>query len=61
MKALNEMINLTNTGVREHFIKGAIHRNWAKSSKEVLFQYRIPKKNSRNEDVFVKWEKPKSS
>ena len=61
MKELNEMINLTNTEVREHFIKGAIHRNWAKSSKEVLFQYRIPKKNSLKEDVFVKWEKPKSS
>ena len=61
MKELNEMINLTNTEVREHFIKGATHRSWAKSSKEVLFQYRIPKKNSRKEDVFVKWEKPKSS
>ncbi|XP_053382190.1 uncharacterized protein LOC128549496 [Mercenaria mercenaria] len=36
-------INLCNKEVREHFIKGATHRSWAISSKEVLFQYRIPK------------------
>ena len=61
METLDKMINLTDKDVREHFIKGAIHKNWAKSSKEVLFQYCIPKKNSRNEDVFVKWEKPTDS
>lgn len=38
METLDKMINLTDKDVREHFIKGAIHRNWAISSKEVLFQ-----------------------
>ena len=52
MKALNKMINLTNTAVRKHFIKGWTHRNWAISSKEVLFQWRIPKKNASGENVF---------
>jgi hypothetical protein len=52
MEALDEMINLTNTAVREHFIKGATHRSWAKSSKEVLFQWHIPKKNASGENVF---------
>jgi hypothetical protein len=61
MKALDEMINLTNTEVREHFLKGATHRNWAKSSQEVLFQWCIPKKNSKGENVFELWKKPKSS
>lgn len=60
MKALDEMINLTNTEVREHFIKGATHRNYAKSSKEVLFQWRIPKKNASGENVFELWTKGES-
>ena len=58
MPAIDEMINLTNTEVREHFIKGATHRNWAKSSQEVLFQWCIPKKNSRGENVFEVWKNP---
>lgn len=37
-----ECINLNNQKVREHFITGATHRNFAKSSREVLFQYTIP-------------------
>lgn len=35
-------VNLNNQKVREHFITGATHRNFAKSSREVLFQYTIP-------------------
>ena len=60
MKELDEMIDLTNTAVRERFLKGAINRNRAKSSQEVLFQWRIPKKNPKGEDVFQLWGKPKS-
>ena len=36
-EAKETMINLTDEGVRENFIKGATHQNWAKSSQEVLF------------------------
>lgn len=36
-------VNLNNQGVREYFIGGAIHRNYARSSREVLFQYTIPR------------------
>lgn len=36
-------VNLNNQEVREHFIGGAIHRNYARSSREVLFQYTIPR------------------
>lgn len=36
-------VNLNNQMVREHFIRGAIHRNYARSSGEVLFQYSIPR------------------
>lgn len=35
-------VNLNCERVREHFIQGAIHRNYARSSREVLFQDHIP-------------------
>ncbi|XP_060607505.1 uncharacterized protein LOC132759705 [Ruditapes philippinarum] len=45
-------INLCDEEVRNHFIKGAIHRNYAKSSREVLFVEQIPKKAIRlKEDI----------
>jgi hypothetical protein len=51
MKALDEMINLTNTDVREHLIKGATHRNSAKSSQEVLFQRRIYQRKTQDDKM----------
>ena len=53
MKELNDLINLTNQEVRTHFVSGATQINRVKSSEEVLFQWRIPKKNASGEDVFV--------
>ncbi|XP_060605083.1 uncharacterized protein LOC132757727 [Ruditapes philippinarum] len=50
-------INLCDEEVRNHFIKGAIHRNFAKSSKEVLFVEKIPKKAIRLKKDISKKEK----
>ena len=38
-----DCVNLNNRQVREHFVRGATARNFAMSSREVLFQYRIPR------------------
>lgn len=45
-------VNLSNQKVREHFIGGATHRNFAQSSREVLFQYTIPS------NMYDIWEDP---
>jgi hypothetical protein len=46
------MINLDNEEVRNHFLTGKPQRNWANGAEEVLFQFKIPKKNSSHENVF---------
>ena len=58
MQELRDLINLTNQEVREHFISGATQINRVKSSQEVLFQWRIPKRNSSGEIVFELWKNP---
>ena len=45
MIELENMINLSNPLVFGRFISGAIQINRVKSSDEILFQWRIPKKN----------------
>lgn len=47
----NGCANLNNEKVREHFIKGATHRNFAKASKEVIFTGHIPKFIMPNHDA----------
>ncbi|XP_060607504.1 uncharacterized protein LOC132759704 [Ruditapes philippinarum] len=54
-------INLCNEEVRNHFIKGAIHKNWAKSSQEVLFVVEIPKFVSLQQPTLVFWLKTDAS
>jgi hypothetical protein len=54
-------INLCNEEVRNHFIKGAIHKNWAKSSQEVLFVEEIPKFVSLQQPTLVFWLKTDAS
>ncbi len=54
----SQIINLTREVVLRHFVSGSTQINRAKSSHEVLFQWRIPKKNSRGEDVFELWQHP---
>lgn len=39
---MNGCVNLNNINIRDHFIQGATARNFARSSRELLFQYRIP-------------------
>ena len=65
MQELKNLINLTNKEVREHFVKGITQINRVKSSQEVLFQWRIPKKNViKKRDgclevtVFELWKNP---
>ena len=69
MQELKDLINLTNNEVQEHFVKGTPQINRVKSSKEVLFQWRIPKKNYIiktdgcrtwfvEENVFELWKNP---
>ena len=69
MQELKDLINLTNNEVQEHFVKGKPQINRVKSSQEVLFQWRIPKKNfikKRDgcrtslveENVFELWKNP---
>lgn len=66
MPELKNLINLTNKKVREHFVKGITQINRVKSSHEVLFQWRIPKKNwvlkahggYVEENVFELWKNP---
>ena len=69
MQELKDLINLTNNEVQEHFVKGKPQINRVKSSKEVLFQWRIPKKNYIiktdgcrtwfvEENVFELWKNP---
>ena len=58
MQELSDLINLTNQEVREHFVSGATQISRVKSSQEVLFQWRIPKRNPREEIVFELWENP---
>lgn len=45
-------VNLNNQQVREHFIGGTTHRNYAQSAREVLFQYTIPR------EMYDIWEYP---
>ena len=69
MPELKNLINLTNEKVREHFVEGSTQINRVKSSHEVLFQWRIPKKNCVlkadwyylrlvEENVFELWKNP---
>ena len=59
MAELENLINLTNEEVRKHFVKGSTQINRVKSSREVLFQWRIPKKNCvLKENVFELWKNP---
>ena len=51
-------IDLTKASEREKYVSGATQINRAKSSQEVLFQDRIPKRNSRGENVFEEWKNP---
>ena len=51
-------IDLTKESEREKYVSGATQINRAKSSQEVLFQDRIPKQNSRGENVFEEWKNP---
>lgn len=48
----NMMINLDNEEVRNHFLSGKPQKDWANGAEEVLFQFKIPKKNSSHENVF---------
>ena len=58
MQELKDLINLTDQDVREHFVSGATQINRVKSSQEVLFQWRIPKKNPSGKIVFELWKNP---
>lgn len=58
MDGSSKSINLTKESEREKHVSGATQINRAKSSQEVLFQHRIPKQNSRGENVFEEWKNP---
>ena len=58
MEGMSKPINLTNESEREKYISGATQINRVKSSQEVLFEGRIPRQNSRGENVFEEWKNP---
>lgn len=58
MEGTSKPIDLTNESERQKHVSGATQINRVKSSQEVLFKDRIPKQNSRGENVFEEWKNP---